>query len=224
MKTISRLKKRSVLLFVILEITMLLMPLPFVHVAWDYFGQPKDYGAIVLFLLAYSGYIAFADAFLTIGERIWNWVNRKPEGNPEPTPLTSQPLPPIRALHSLPSPLPDFTGRANEIIWLLRDLRRGAHVAIGGLTGMGGLGKTALALAAAHLLSKEYSDAQIYLQLRGTTTAPLSPREAMTQVIHAFEPTADLNKATDTEIAGLYRSLLEGKSALLLLDNAADAD
>ncbi len=134
------------------------------------------------------------------------------------------------ALHSLPTPPADFTGRENELTQLLsssfdsaQDKPATHHSSlITGLSGMGGVGKTALALVAAHELAEKFPDAQIYLDLKGTTT-PLSPRDVMQFVIHAFDPQADLRQASDDQIAALYRSLLSNKRALLLLDNAGDA-
>ncbi|MBI3537524.1 MAG: ATP-binding protein [Chloroflexi bacterium] len=134
----------------------------------------------------------------------------------------------LSGLHSLPSPPADFTGREKELDQLLSRSTQHATL-ITGLSGMGGVGKTALALVAAHKLAEKFPDAQIYLELKGTLRggdhegSPLQPSEAMAFVIHAFDPQADLRQASDDEIAALYRTLLNDKRALLLFDNAADA-
>jgi tetratricopeptide (TPR) repeat protein len=143
-------------------------------------------------------------------------------GRDKITQIIQPPPPAVQALHSLPPPPADFTGRAAEADQLLQRLGEGTGAAISGVSGMGGIGKTALALFVAHKLAKQYPEAQIYVELKGTTTR-LSPTEAMVQVIHAFQPLADLRQATPDEIEALYRSLLDGKQALLLLDNAEDA-
>jgi hypothetical protein len=80
------------------------------------------------------------------------------------------------SLHQLPSPPGDFTGREAELAELHEKL--GAGATISGLQGMGGVGKTALALKLAEWLMAQYPDAQFFVDLRGTGT-PLSPAEAM---------------------------------------------
>ncbi len=138
-----------------------------------------------------------------------------------PSPGASKPSPAVHS--SLPAPPADFTGRQEQIDELVRQLSAGTGAAISGLAGMGGIGKTALALKVAHSISPQYADAQIYVDLKGTSSTPLSPTEVMVHVIRAFDPLMDLRQATKAEIAATYCTLLTNKRALLLLDNAADA-
>jgi len=126
------------------------------------------------------------------------------------------------ALHQLPSPPRDFTGRQAELQELIVQLEtRG--VTISGLAGMGGIGKTALALVLADRLKQDYPDAQFYLDLKGTSDQPVTAADAMAHVIRACHPDAKLPESED-ELAGLYRSCLDGKRALVLMDNAASAE
>src|SRR5262245_48642875 len=97
----------------------------------------------------------------------------------------------LRSLNQLPQPPADFTGREELIEQLLKDFDSNKGATISGLTGMGGIGKTALGLVVAHKLAEKYSDAQIFLDLKGTTE-PLSALEIARYVILSFEPTADL--------------------------------
>ncbi len=83
--------------------------------------------------------------------------------------------------------------------------------------------KTALALALSRELAPLYPDAQIYLDLQGVSANPVPAAQAMAQVIRAFHPDTRLPES-EAEIAGLYRSALHGRRALLLMDNAAGAD
>ncbi|MBN1888259.1 MAG: hypothetical protein JW850_09720, partial [Thermoflexales bacterium] len=129
------------------------------------------------------------------------------------------PEPIIQSVHQLPSPSRDFTGREAELDELTAALGRGATIT--GLRGMGGIGKTALALKLADGLIERYPDAQFYLDLRGTSPKPLTPAEAMAHIIRAYHPTAKLPES-QAELEGLYRSVLHGQCALLLMDNAAD--
>jgi MinD-like ATPase involved in chromosome partitioning or flagellar assembly/tetratricopeptide (TPR) repeat protein len=130
-------------------------------------------------------------------------------------------LPDVTALHQLPAPPADFTGRAAELKELLEAVKTGG-VTISGLQGMGGVGKTALALKLAELLKSNYPDAQFYVDLKGGSPQPLTARDALAHVVRAWHPTAQLPEQ-EAELAALYRSLLGGKRALLLMDNARDA-
>jgi tetratricopeptide (TPR) repeat protein len=123
--------------------------------------------------------------------------------------------------HELGAPPADFTGREEELAELRRALA-GGGVAISGVTGMGGVGKTALALKLADELKERYPDAQFYLDLLGTSDQPMTPAQAMTHVIQGFHPEAKLPES-EVELRARYCSVLDGKRVLLLLDNAADA-
>ena len=61
--------------------------------------------------------------------------------------------------------------RNNATCW--RAIERGAVIT--GLRGMGGIGKTALALVIAHQLKARYADAQFFLDLRGAGDNPVTP-------------------------------------------------
>jgi tetratricopeptide (TPR) repeat protein len=130
-------------------------------------------------------------------------------------------MPVLNALHQLPAPPADFTGRQQELKELLEAVKTGG-VTISGLQGLGGVGKTALALKLAGQLKADYADAQFYLDLKGVTQ-PLTPRDAMAYVVRAYHPATQLPEKEE-ELAPLYRSVLDGKRTLLLMDNARDAE
>ena len=213
---------------------LVLPPIPFLWFGWSHIGSPQGFAAILAVVFSYGGWLAALAAFVQITGIPWReWFESpKPQPSASQAPPTPPPVyAPLSALRSIPSPPADFTGRANELAQLVADLspvpspdREGVRGGvISGLTGMGGIGKTALALVVARKLAAQFSDAQIFVDMRGTAATPTTPTDAMRQIIHAFEPTADLRQATDAEIAALYCSLLDGKRALLLLDNAANA-
>jgi tetratricopeptide (TPR) repeat protein len=126
------------------------------------------------------------------------------------------------ALHQLPPPPGDFTGRSVEIDRLTSAAGEGAAHTLG-LFGMGGAGKTALALKLAEQLTPRYPDAQIYLDLKGSGREPLPVADAMLHVIRSYQPAAE-PPASEAELAARYRSVLYGRRAILLLDNAAGRD
>jgi tetratricopeptide (TPR) repeat protein len=133
---------------------------------------------------------------------------------------TSTSLP---ALHQIPTPPGDFTGRADDLSALKSALAGGGTGAIFGLQGMGGVGKTTLALKLAEELESLYPDAQLYLDLKGVDAHPLSATQAMAHLVRSFHPEVRLPES-ETELAGLYRSVLHGKRALLLMDNARERE
>jgi tetratricopeptide (TPR) repeat protein len=59
------------------------------------------------------------------------------------------------------------------------------------------------------------------VELNGTGEKNLKPSEAMAKIIHSFDSEVHLPD-DDFAIGNLYRTILDGKRALLLLDNAAD--
>jgi len=130
---------------------------------------------------------------------------------------------PLNALHQLRAPVGDFVGREQEIETLINALRHGSRASITGISGMGGIGKTELALLVAQRLSADYPDAQFFINLQGTDANPRPPQEVMATCIRAFLG-AEVRLPEDLDqLSQLYRSQLNGKRVLLLLDNAADS-
>jgi tetratricopeptide (TPR) repeat protein len=128
----------------------------------------------------------------------------------------------LTQLHEVPPPPADFTGREDELKELLAAIETGG-VTISGLQGLGGIGKTALAFKIVELLKPSYPDAQFFLDLKGASAQPLTVAEALAHVVRAYHPTAKLPDC-ESELRGLYLSVLDGHRALLLMDNAANAE
>jgi tetratricopeptide (TPR) repeat protein len=129
--------------------------------------------------------------------------------------------PALTPLFQLPPPPADFTGRTTELAELRAAIEKGG-VHISGLQGQGGVGKTALALKLAAELAPNFPDAQIYLDLKGVSENPLTAAEAMSHVLRTFHPEVRLPEKED-ELHAQYLSVLYGKRALLLMDDAKDA-
>ena len=122
--------------------------------------------------------------------------------------------------YQIRQPPADFTGREEDIAEILANFDQGATII--GLRGMGGVGKTALALVLAEKLKIRFPDGQIYLKLDGMSKNPLSPAEALSKVIQAFRGFGERLPEGQDDLQVLYNSVLAGKLVLILLDNAAD--
>ena len=135
---------------------------------------------------------------------------------PPPTPLLTE-IPPDAAF---------FTGRRQELAILRRLLKRhgdrpGSRVAIGAIAGKPGIGKSALAVHAAHELASEFPDGQLYINLRGADDEPLSAEAALDELLRRFEVTGETMPQTLDGKAALYRRQVAGRKVLVVLDNAA---
>jgi DNA-binding SARP family transcriptional activator len=125
----------------------------------------------------------------------------------------------------LPRAVAGFVGREPELAQLDAALDPAAGaVVIAAISGMAGVGKTALALRWAHRVAGRFPDGQLYLNLRGyDDVEAVSPAEALRAFLEALDvPDARIPVTTDAR-AGLYRSLLATRQMLIVLDNARDA-
>ncbi|MEW5536003.1 NB-ARC domain-containing protein, partial [Streptomyces virginiae] len=124
----------------------------------------------------------------------------------------------------LPADIADFSGRAAELAALtgvLSDPARTA-LAVAAVSGMGGIGKSALALRVAHLVKDAYPDGQLYADLRGTGSDPADPGTVLTSLLGALGvPRREVPTSTEDR-ARLFRTVLDGRRLLLLLDDARD--
>ncbi len=115
----------------------------------------------------------------------------------------------------------DFVGRKKQIAQLKEALKNGGCASISSINGMGGIGKTELAIYVANELRGEYPDGQVVIDLRGTTD-PLTPSQALENCIRPFvSPEARLPD-DEADLRDLYARCLSGKRALIVLDNAAN--
>jgi DNA-binding SARP family transcriptional activator len=141
-----------------------------------------------------------------------------------PTAILTQP-----PVAQLPADIPDFTGRA-EHVQKLRDLvadpgrpdSPGA-VVVAAVIGAGGLGKTTLAVHAAHLLRGQFPDGQLYANLRGASPQPASSSNVLARFLRDLGMDPERIPAGEEERAAQFRSRVTDRRVLIVLDDAKDA-
>jgi DNA-binding SARP family transcriptional activator/tetratricopeptide (TPR) repeat protein len=144
-------------------------------------------------------------------------------------------------LAQLPADTANFTGRAGELAQLLATLSErpvsdavsdtpdqvsGGVVVICAVDGMAGVGKTALAVHAAHQLADRFDDGCLFLDLRGYThqLSPVEPGQALERLLRSLGVPGEQIPHHIDDQAALYRNRLAGTRTLIVLDNARTAD
>ncbi|MFE0106093.1 BTAD domain-containing putative transcriptional regulator [Streptomyces sp. NPDC059009] len=171
-----------------------------------------------------------------------------------PRPTAAEPPPVVRP-RQLPPSVPDFTGRAADREELRHTLLRAGSgqppaPACAVITGIAGVGKTALALHVGHLVRDHFPDGTLYAELRGLSGRPgarradrpgtggAAPDEAGPGLLHEAGPSdsgtvlgaflealgveREAVPEQPEQRAALYRSLLSERRVLVVLNNAHD--
>src|SRR5487761_1171411 len=125
---------------------------------------------------------------------------------------------------TLPPETAEFVGRDGELGLLIRE--RGSIPGIAIIEGMPGVGKTALAVRAARLVSGEYPEGTLYLDLHSHDpgTPPLDPAEALHRLLQMLSVPAAQIPETIGQRAALWRAHLSRRRAVVILDDAAGHD
>ncbi len=126
----------------------------------------------------------------------------------------------------LPMGLDDFSGRHKELDRLREMLTSsdGRYHRTVVITGAGGVGKTSLAVRAAHALGAEFPDGRLYVDLHGKCDHPVDSRAVLGRLLRALGMESSGIPAGLDARAELYRNWLSGRRIIVVLDDAADDD
>jgi len=153
----------------------------------------------------------------------------KPETGPEEPRRGARPGVPSPA--QLPADITDFTGRDEQVQRLSELLAQAGEAAssdpgavrIAVVAGAGGLGKTSLAVHAAHRARGSFPDGQLYVDLLGATANPVPPGDVLARFLRDLGVDGRDIGVGEAERAARYRTTLAGRRMLVVLDNARDA-
>jgi DNA-binding SARP family transcriptional activator/tetratricopeptide (TPR) repeat protein len=130
----------------------------------------------------------------------------------------------------LPVDIDGFTGRDATLRWFDGWIDEGEGsrrrpAAIAAIAGAAGIGKSALAVHAAHRHAARFPDGQLYVDLQAATAGvqPVAPLEVLGRFLRALGMEARVIPTELDEASAAFRSRVADRRLLVVLDNAADA-
>ncbi|MFI0793937.1 BTAD domain-containing putative transcriptional regulator [Micromonospora rubida] len=134
---------------------------------------------------------------------------------------------PVPVPRQLPADVAELVGRGAELLRIQRALAvldGSGPLGIVAIEGAGGIGKSALAIHAAHRAAAAFPDGQLYIDLQGYSEGlhPLAPLEVLARFLRALGVAAEHVPTDVEEAAARFRSEVALRRLLLVLDNARE--
>ena len=144
-----------------------------------------------------------------------------------PSAATPEPAPDrLPTPAQLPADVVDFTGRTRIVAELAAMLAEPGRTAmpVVCVAGIGGIGKTTLAVHLGHAVRDHYPDGQLYAELHGAGPEPAVPAAVLGAFLRGLgTPDKDIPAGLE-ERSALLRSRLADQRVLVVLDDARDAE
>ncbi|MEV7938243.1 MULTISPECIES: BTAD domain-containing putative transcriptional regulator [unclassified Kitasatospora] len=134
---------------------------------------------------------------------------------------------PVTVPEMLPADLADFTGREHLLAGLRERLLLSSHdqsrlaVPIVSVVGKAGVGKTAVAVHAAHQIAAEFPGGQLFADLHAGAPDTVGPAQVLERFLRALGVNGTAIPDGLEERAEMYRALLAERRVLIVLDNVA---
>ncbi|HEY7718847.1 MAG TPA: BTAD domain-containing putative transcriptional regulator [Pedococcus sp.] len=129
---------------------------------------------------------------------------------------------PLPSPRTVPRSLTELVGRDAELAEIDREAERATRrPAVVSITGLGGVGKSSLAIEAAHLLRDRFPDGSLYLDC-GSQTGQAGPGSVLELFLRLLGVAAEAIPAGVDARAGLFRSVLDDRRVLIVLDDVPD--
>ncbi|BDM71275.1 SARP family transcriptional regulator [Streptomyces nigrescens] len=153
-----------------------------------------------------------------------------PAASDEPLPQATSPVPLVAPEHipsQIPADTPDFCGRQGAIEELTSRLAppetgtQRTATPIVTISGLPGVGKTALAVHLAHRIRARFDGGQLYARLEGSSTAPRDPADVLDGFLRALGIAPRRIPEGLEERGAALRSATAGRRVLLVLDDVA---
>jgi tetratricopeptide (TPR) repeat protein len=159
------------------------------------------------------------------------WISLPDAPYPADPDAALPPVPPAAAevRYSLPPDTAAFTGRGEELDQITTAVTgaaaTGGVITLRAIDGMPGVGKTALAIHVAHVLSDRFPDRQLFIDLHAHTPGrdPVTPEDALAGLLAAAGVDPRFLPGDLEGRAAVWRDRMAGQRALLVLDNAASS-
>ncbi|MDQ0363907.1 hypothetical protein J2S42_000576 [Catenuloplanes indicus] len=133
---------------------------------------------------------------------------------------------PVITPRMLPADITDFTARDAEVSAIrafLGSPPSGSHPSVLLITGLPGVGKSAIGTHGVHRCRDRFPDGELHADLRGSTDAPVDPGVVLGWFLRGLGVAPDDIPDSTPERQQLYRSQLAGRRLVVVLDDAADS-